>query len=71
VTFSVDAGGVRCARCGGGPYVLRSAERAALEGVLAGDDLQFAPWMLRWVAYVSRAHAERGSECVQSAVGYW
>jgi DNA repair protein RecO len=74
VTYSVDAGGVRCAACGGGSFVLRVAEREALEAVLRGDegaDERFAPWMLRWLAYMASAHARRGSECVLSMVSYW
>jgi recombinational DNA repair protein (RecF pathway) len=71
VTYCADAGGVRCARCGGGPFVLRSAERAALEGVLGGDDQAFSPWMLRWTAYMAAPHAKHGVECVESAVHYW
>ncbi|MFO0559090.1 MAG: DNA repair protein RecO C-terminal domain-containing protein [Polyangiales bacterium] len=71
VTYRSDAGGVLCARCGGGPFVVRSAERAALEGVLGGEDGQFAPWMLRWIAYMAAPHAKLGVECVESAVRYW
>jgi DNA repair protein RecO (recombination protein O) len=71
VTFAVEAGGVRCAACGGGPFVLRAAERAALEAVIAGGDDAFAPWMLRWIAYVSGEHAARGRECVLASVAYW
>jgi recombinational DNA repair protein (RecF pathway) len=71
VTYRADAGGVLCARCGGGPFVVRAGERAALEAVLAGDDAQFAPWMLRWITYVGAPHARLGVECTESAVRYW
>lgn len=71
VTFRADAGGVLCARCGGGPFVLRASERAALERVLEGEASAFAPWMLRWLAYVIEPNARRGAECVASATSYW
>ncbi|MBL8684383.1 MAG: DNA repair protein RecO [Myxococcales bacterium] len=71
VTFSSEASGVLCARCGGGPFVVRSAERAALEAVIDGDASAFAPWMLRWTAYMAEPNARRGAECITSAVAYW
>lgn len=71
VTYRADAGGVLCSRCGGGPFVVRSAERQALEALLRGEDGVFAPWMLRWIAYMGAPHAKLGVECVESAVRYW
>ena len=71
VTYRADSFGVLCARCGGGPFVVRSGERTALEAVLSGDDSQWAPWMLRWIAYMGAPHARLGVECVESAVRYW
>ena len=71
VTYSADASGVRCARCGGGPFVVRALERAALEAVIDGDATAFAPWMLRWAAYMIEPNARRGAECISSAISYW
>lgn len=71
VTYALDAGGVRCGACGGGPFVLRPSERTALSAMLAGDDSVFALSMLRLCAYLGGAHARRGSECITQAVSYF
>ena len=71
VTYRTDAGGILCAHCGGGPFVVRSAERVALERALAGEDDAFAPWMLRWTSYMAAPHSKHGIECIDSAVRYW
>lgn len=71
VQFNAEAGGVRCSSCGGGPFVLTSAQRVSLEAMLIGDTSQFAQWMLRWVAYMLGAHFRNARATIEKVTGYW
>ncbi len=71
VQYHSDSGGVRCASCGGGPFVLKSQQRLALEQTLAGDSSAFAPWMLRWIAYMLGAQFHHARESVERVISYW
>lgn len=57
VTVEPAAGGVRCRRCGGGPYVLLARDRAALRAVLAGDESAWRPELLSIVSHLLVAAA--------------
>jgi DNA repair protein RecO (recombination protein O) len=67
VTLDPEAGGVVCMACGGGPFRLRAADRAALRAVAADDASAYAPGMVTTLATVIRGASPEGSRLLMRA----
>lgn len=60
-------GGVLCSQCGQGSLLLRALDRAALLGVMAGEDEPFKPGMLPWLARVLGVYAPHTARSLAAA----
>jgi DNA repair protein RecO (recombination protein O) len=67
VTVDPEAGGVVCLACGGGPYRLRSADRAALRAVSADDASAYTPGMVTTLASIVRGATPEGAALLAKA----
>lgn len=67
VTINPEAGGVVCLSCGGGPFRLRAADRAALRAVAGGDASAYAPRMVTTLASLIRGASVEGAALLTKA----
>lgn len=65
VTVDPDAGGVVCASCGGGPFRLRAADRAALRAVAADELSAYSPGLVSIAASVIRGASPEGATLLE------